>query len=1197
MGPMSRRTPLSPAAPVAPTSSPLIVEGLAPTALHYLLARTYADRRLLVVVPDDEAAGRAASELQSLGRADVQVLQGEAHTPFEVTGGNAREALARLALRRRLLAGDPPHTLVASAAAVQGTWLPAADFAAAQRTLQTGEEVDREALVHGLLQCGYQRVNQVEDEGTFAVRGGTIDVYVPSAPEPLRIDLFGDEVASLRPFQPATQALGAPVPSVTFSPIRDVIYDEASIARATAWLRAAKDRFDTPSHRIRELQGAIEARQYFFGIEALWPIFYAGSERVVDALLAHYPELAVTDEEGCRALWQQRLARADAERERAVAGHGPQVDVGAHVVDGQALAAQLEAAASLRHAPVWLTPKRPLTDVALGHFAAIDKALGERRKAAAEGDLLQPLLAWLDGPGAGYNAVYFACNNHGNAMRLREMLQARRRNATVVQRAVPVGAPVATTSAPTTTLQLHVAPLWQSIDDARAGVAIFADAQVFGTEPVVKERRRRRAPPKEGLATLRDLRAGDLVIHQDHGIGRYEGLVRLVLGGVDGDFVQLTYEGGDKLFVPVYRIGLLKRYHGSLQHAQLDKLGGARWERAKRRVRDAVLAMAHTLLALEARRKSQRGFALPAPNEAYAAFAASFPFEETPDQAKAIAETLQDLQREVPMDRLVCGDVGFGKTEVAMRAAFVALEAGRQVAILVPTTVLAEQHKENFAARLAPFGAVVESLSRFRSAKEAKDVLARLKNKQIDVLIGTHRLLSQDVHFADLGLLVVDEEQRFGVKHKERIKQLRAHVHVLTLSATPIPRTLHMATAGMRDLSLIQTPPLERSAIRTEVQRYDEEVLQEAIRRELHRGGQVFVVHNRIQGIDDVRRTIERLVPEASVVVGHGQMNPHELEDVMVRFVQRKAQVLLCTAIIESGIDIPSVNTMVVLRADTFGLSQLYQLRGRIGRGRERAFAYLMLPAEEHLSKDAVARLGLLKRFSELGSGFQVASHDLELRGAGDLLGADQSGHIASVGFELYTQLLHEAVEQARGKGPRQDVEPDIKVPVSAVFPERYMPEPIDRLTFYQRMAEAPDDEAIYEVIGEVAQLFGTPPPEAEALVALMLLRRRLRQLGATTLAAAPDAADPTVLKVGVTFAPDAPVDRHHLVELCQQKPATYRLLPSGRLAIVAAGPPLQPADPARDRDAPYVLDKDLLEAVRASVGELSVLAPMPEAG
>jgi transcription-repair coupling factor (superfamily II helicase) len=637
--------------------------------------------------------------------------------------------------------------------------------------------------------------------------------------------------------------------------------------------------------------------------------------------------------------------------------------------------------------------------------------------------------------------------------------------------------------------------------------------------------------------------------------------------------VHLEYAGGDKLYVPVYRINVLQLYRGPAETVRLDKLGGQRWERAQARVRDAVLAMAHQLLALQAKRRSQPGFACKAPEEIFRAFEATFPFEETPDQQKAIDAVLADMQKDTPMDRLICGDVGFGKTEVAMRGAFLAVLSGRQVAVLVPTTVLAEQHGASFAERMRQQGVQVEVLSRFRTPKEVQDVLARVKVGSVDILVGTHRVLSHDVAFKDLGLLIVDEEQRFGVKNKERIKQMRAHVHVLTLSATPIPRTLHMASVGLRDLSIIQTPPAERSAIRTEVLRFDAGVIAEAIRRELHRGGQTFVVHNRVQSINGLAERISGWVPEAKVCVAHGQMGADDLERVMVDFVRRRYNVLVCTAIIESGIDIPTANTMVVDRADTFGLSQLYQLRGRIGRGRDRAYAYLMLPGDEALNREATERLAILKRFSDLGSGFQIASHDLELRGAGDLLGADQSGHIAAVGFELYTELLQEAVERARGQTHKIEVEPEIKVPVTAVLPETYVPEPMQRLAYYQRMAQASSDAAIFDVYEELREVYGPAPQEVGAWVEVMVLRRRLKVLGASALSAT---MDEVAIRIGITFVPEAAVDRADLVQRCQQQPGAYRILPSGRLALTLA--PVAAEVPAL-----------FLQAVRQCVGGLKL--------
>jgi transcription-repair coupling factor (superfamily II helicase) len=735
--------------------------------------------------------------------------------------------------------------------------------------------------------------------------------------------------------------------------------------------------------------------------------------------------------------------------------------------------------------------------------------------------------------------------SRGHAQRLRELLLARKIDLPLFD-AMP---PAPTLGEPRRMPRkgVVVAGLSGGFVDESNKVAILTDVEIFGSKRQRPAKKKKR-PASEGLSTLSALREEDLVIHVDHGIGKYLGLRRLVVGGVDGDYVHLEYADGDKLYLPIYRLSLLQLYSGP-KDVRLDKLGGTRWEKTKQRVRDAVLAIAHELLALQAKRAALPGFKMPEPDEHFRAFEATFPYEETPDQDRAIKDVLRDLQQEKPMDRLVCGDVGFGKTEVAIRAAYLAVLAGKQVAVLVPTTVLAEQHGLTFKERLAGQPVTVDVLSRFRSAAESKELLARTADGKVDILIGTHRLLTGDVHFKELGLLVVDEEQRFGVKHKERLKQLRSQVHVLTMTATPIPRTLHMAVLGLRDLSIIQTAPADRLSIRTEIARFDEELVTEAIRRELRRGGQVFYVHNRIESIGGIAEMVRGLVPEARIAVAHGQMSGERLEQIMVDFVHRKTDILVCTAIIESGIDIPSANTMIVDRADTFGLAQLYQLRGRIGRGRDRGYAFLLLPREDQITKDATERLAVLKRFSELGSGFQIASHDLDLRGAGDLLGADQSGSIAAVGFELYSELLGEAVEKARGQRERHDFEPDIKVPVAAVLPESYVPQPMQRLAYYQRLAGARSDETVLDIMAEIEDVYGEAPDEVRNLSEVMMMRRRLKELGATQLTAS---LDPETIKIGLTFLPDAPIDRTQLAGLLQREPARYRLTPSGKLAVIA---------------------------------------------
>jgi transcription-repair coupling factor (superfamily II helicase) len=950
-----------------------------------------------------------------------------------------------------------------------------------------------------------------------------------------------------------------------------VLFTDASVARAQAWVRSWGETSAIPTRKLRALVEEIGSRNYFFGAEALWPAFASGAVPILDTLLQLQPTVVLAEPDACAALWHARRKSATQQRERAIEQGRPQVEVEAHLVPAQTLWAQLERQPQVRAQKLVLDgPNGPQgMRPPVQAFSALAEQMQLRRQDAAHGEILDPLVAELQRRVARQDVLFLACGSRGHAERLRELLLARKWDLPLWD-ALP---PAASWRKATSRVAIAVAQLSCGLDDVGHGVAVLTDVELFGTARTTRVRVRKKAPPK-ALNTLQDLREGDPVIHQDHGIGRYLGLKRLVLNGIDGDFVHLEYAAGDKLYVPVFRINVLQLYRGSADTVRLDKLGGQRWERAQARVRDAVLSTAHQLLALQAQRKAQTGFALPPPDETFRAFEATFPFEETVDQLKAIEAVLADLQKDVPMDRLVCGDVGFGKTEVAMRAAFLAAHGGRQVAVLVPTTVLAEQHGASFAERMAQHGVQVEILSRFRTPQQIRDVLERTRAGTVDVLVGTHRLLSPDVAFKDLGLLVVDEEQRFGVKNKERIKRLRAHVHVLTLSATPIPRTLHMASVGLRDLSIIQTPPAERSAIRTEVMRFDAGVIAEAIRRELHRGGQTFVVHNRVHSIGHMAERIASWVPEAKLCVAHGQMGAEDLEQVMVDFARRKYNVLVCTAIIESGIDIPTANTMIVDRADTFGLSQLYQLRGRIGRGRERAYAFLMLPAEEALSREATERLGILKRFSELGSGFQIASHDLELRGAGDLLGADQSGHIAAVGFELYTELLNEAVEQARGQVHKAEVEPEIKIAVTAVLPERYVAEPMQRLAYYQRMAQAQSDTAIFDIFEELRQIFGPPPEEACAWVETMVLRRRLKALGASGLSAS---MDEIAIRVGLTFVPEAPIDRVDLLQRCQNDPGHYRLLPSGRLALTV--PPLSGESP--DQAVAF------LRAIRQAVGSL----------
>ncbi|MBI2974863.1 MAG: transcription-repair coupling factor [Deltaproteobacteria bacterium] len=630
------------------------------------------------------------------------------------------------------------------------------------------------------------------------------------------------------------------------------------------------------------------------------------------------------------------------------------------------------------------------------------------------------------------------------------------------------------------------------------GLVVLTDTDIFGSKV---SRRSIVTSPAETFTDFSQINEKDCIIHKEHGIGRYLGLKNMEIGGVKNDFLILEYLGGDKLYLPVWKINLISRYLGADSgKTALDRLGSRRWAGTKAKVTASIRTMAMELLKIYAARKVKEGFAFGARDEQFEEFEAAFPYDETPDQWKAIEETLKEMQEGASMDRLICGDVGYGKTEVAMRAAFRAVADGKQVAILVPTTVLAFQHYENFMSRFSKWPVRIEMLSRFRSRSEQKHIIGDLALGTVNIVIGTHRLLQRDIKFQDIGLLIVDEEHRFGVAHKEKIRKLAATVDTITMSATPIPRTLHLSLSGIRNISIINTPPANRLAIRTYVSEFDEEVIRGAIMAELSRGGQVFFVHNRVESIDKMQTMLTKLVPEAKIVVGHGQMGEHELEDVMINFLEKKANVLLCTTIIESGIDIPTANTIIISRADTFGLAQLYQLRGRVGRSTVQAYAYLLIPSEEAINPTAQKRLALLQRYTELGSGFQIAMHDLEIRGAGNILGAQQSGHINAIGYEMYIDLLERAIRHLQGKPETLEIDAEINLPVEAFIPTDYVGDEGQRLVLYRRLAAIGSPDALDSLAAEIADRYGKLPDTLKNLLTIVEIKLTAKKLSVESI-------------------------------------------------------------------------------------------------
>jgi transcription-repair coupling factor (superfamily II helicase) len=682
--------------------------------------------------------------------------------------------------------------------------------------------------------------------------------------------------------------------------------------------------------------------------------------------------------------------------------------------------------------------------------------------------------------------------------------------------------------------------------DSGSHLLLITEDELLGKERLARPTRRARLTPF--LSSIDELRPGDLAVHSEYGIGRYEGLSRMTMGGTESEFLVLRYLGGDKVYVPIDRLDLVQKYGGGEgKTPRMEALGGTGWVKTKQRVQRAIQRMAADLLALYAEREVAKGYALSPDGLEARDFAAGFEYEETPDQARTIAEVTMDLEKPRPMDRLVCGDVGYGKTEVALRAAFKAVMDHKQVAVLVPTTLLAEQHGRTFAARFAPFPARVEVLSRFRPLAEQREVLAALADGRVDVLIGTHRLLQKDVVFHDLGLVIVDEEQRFGVRHKERFKELRKNVHVLTLTATPIPRTLQMAFGSIRDLSLIETAPADRLAIRTTLSPWNPELIQEAIRRELARNGQVFVVHNRVADIERVAEELARLVPEARMVVGHGQLSERQLERMMAKFLAKDADILLSTTIIESGLDIPSANTILINRADRFGLAELYQLRGRVGRSGRQAYAILLVPPETALTEEAHRRLEALQEFTELGSGFKIAARDLEIRGAGNLLGAEQSGHIAAVGFDLYLKMIRDAVDALRGAEHEAEIDPALTLPVSAFIPEDYVADAYHRLALYKRVASAETKQALEALRAEMEDRFGPIPDPVLRLFEAMEIKRLARNLRIAKV----EADDHRIV---VAATPRAPLPKEAVDALLRAYPRAIRFLSDYAFMITHSG-------------------------------------------
>jgi transcription-repair coupling factor (superfamily II helicase) len=955
--------------------------------------------------------------------------------------------------------------------------------------LAVGDSIAPEDLAAFLDSDGYNRVGTVMEAGEFSLRGGIIDVFPAGDFAPVRIDLFGDLIESIRRFDPETQRSAEPVALLDFHPASELSFDEASVARfRTNW----REMFG-PKAVEDPLYHSVSAGHRHPGVEHYAPLFSESMETIFDYL----PNASVSLDHQAEGAIEARLELiADHFAERrgpARSGEQPYRPIPPELLYLDH--AGLDAA--LARGPVFGFTPFAKPDGAVG----VD--VGGRPGAILAGQPLAAFDGFADlrrGWAASGRTIVLAAWSVGSRERLALML--REHGVRDVQ---PVQNADAARALPKGSVALAVFGIERGFVTDR--MALVAEQDLLGQRIARPPKRKRRAD--QFIADATEIEQGDLVVHQDHGIGRYDGLETITVNQAAHDCLRLQYDGGDKLFLPVENIDLLSRFGQETDGVSLDKLGGASWQARKARAKNRIQDMAAGLIRLAAERQMREAPMLTADNGAFAEFCARFPYNETEDQARAIADVLEDFAAGKPMDRLICGDVGFGKTEVALRAAFVAAMAGTQVAVVVPTTLLARQHFRVFSARFDGLPVKVAQLSRMVTAKEAAAVRAGLADGSISIVIGTHALMAKGIAFSDLGLLIVDEEQHFGVAHKERLKLLKADVHVLTLTATPIPRTLQLALTGVRDLSLITTPPVDRLAVRTFIMPFDSLVIKEAIARERFRGGQIFCVVPRIEDLDAMAARLREIVPEAKCAMAHGRLAPTELERVMTEFGEGKFDILLATNIVESGLDMPAVNTLIIYRADMFGLAGLYQLRGRVGRGKQRGYAYLTWPVHHKLSLAAEKRLEVMQTLDTLGAGFTLASHDLDLRGAGNLLGDEQSGHIREVGIELYQQMLEDAVSAIRAennnkKPVERDWTPNINLGLPVLIPEDYVSDLPVRLGLYRRIGGLQNDAESEALATELVDRFGKMPEEVENLLETVALKRACREASVEKLDAGP---------------------------------------------------------------------------------------------
>jgi len=1117
------------------------VSGLNPPSKPLFIAEAQraAGRPLIVLVRNNEAADellpviQAYSELIHGAPAEsIATLPTRDVLPFQNLSPHPEIQEQRAIALWKIASGAASIVLVPAAASLFRL-NPAEYYGDLARVIRRGETFDIAKLAQHLNSVGYNGTDVVDMPGEYALRGGILDVYSPEADKPVRIEFFGDEVESIRKFDPGTQRSSSPADEVVLLPLSETPISDALLGAIHVRLSGQRVSGSEPIIEQAVRSGGVTV---FPGWEFYAPV--AGGTGTIFELM---PNAAVIFDEPDLVTGEldQVWTRIEEAHERSGIGNLVRPSE-LYISPGEWRHATLARnGIEIEHLSVSRSkevetiefhsqPSSRFHGSIPNMLEEVKKQIGENRRVLVAAPNVGELERLAD---------FFT--EYGVSFRLGT--RTRGGESYADETAYFAGEVLTTTLVKAYIPDGTILPA--------AGLAIFGTRDLFDeSESVVPRPQRQRSKTSAFLSDFRDLQVGDYVVHVEHGIGQYQGLKEINQGDGDTEFMVLEYAEAARLYVPLTRLDLVQKYRSAEGvKPALSHLGTATWARTKARVRKAMKDMTEELLKLYAQRKTAQGHSFPAENEWIREFEDAFEYTETEDQAQAIADMKRDMESSMPMDRLLCGDVGYGKTEIAMRGAFKAVCDNKQVAVLAPTTVLAFQHFETFKQRFAAFPVTIEMVSRFRSAKQQTEILQRVEAGKVDILIGTHRLLSKDVKFHDLGLLVVDEEQRFGVRHKERIKQLRKEVDVLTMSATPIPRTLHMSLVGLRDMSVIETPPRDRIAIQTVVASWDEKLIRSSIEQELERGGQVYFVHNRVDTIWEIAAKLQEMVPRARIIIGHGQMSEGELEKVMLKFMRHEADILVATTIIENGLDIPLCNTILINRAERFGLSELYQLRGRVGRSNRRAYAYLLVPADIELTPVARRRLAALKEFSDLGAGFKIAALDLELRGAGNLLGGEQSGHIEAVGFDLYTQMLEQAVREIKGEAEPQP-QAQLNLGLNIRIPATYVPEENQRLRLYKRIAGVETERQLVDVEAELRDRYGDPPLPVQQLLQYAALRLQAVQAGVAGIERKRDL-------ISVKFRPDAPVDPARLATFVSSRKGT-QFLPDGtlRFSVRAVG-------------------------------------------